>query len=236
MLVSHVSWGMRLCLGGWMKGVFMTSSVTRRAYWGVRTMVFALVFSIGLLAQSRPSAASTSASSVARDLNSTLVELMRAAPATSQDLANLPQQGGRLHWVTFWRGDKAHKTQMTAALRRNLQFAVPNLIHDAQASGGSISTTFELYKDLTVGCQSLDSLLPPGSRDGNNELTALRIDVSDMNRLREELSSYIQQTVSSIECKNPQLVTSAGRSPKRIVVDDNIPEKPSPKKRRPSNQ
>ena len=28
---------------------------------------------------------------------------------------------------------------MTAALRRNLQFAVPDLIHDAQASGGSIS-------------------------------------------------------------------------------------------------
>ncbi len=214
----------------------MTTSVTRRAYWGVRTMVFVLVFSIGLFAQSRPAAASTSASSVARDLNSTLVELMRAAPATSQDLANLQQQGGRLHWVTFWRGDKAHKTQMTAALRRNLQFAVPNLIHDAQASGGSISTTFKLYEDLTVVCESLDSLLPPGSREGNNELTALSNDVSDMNRLREELSSYIQQTAASIESKNPQLVSLAGRSLKRIVVDDNIPEKPSPRKRRPSNQ
>jgi hypothetical protein len=214
----------------------MTTSVTRRAYWGVRTMVFVLVFSIGLFAQSRPAAASTSAPSVARDLNSTLVELMRVAPATNQDLADLQQQGGRLRWVTFWRGDKAHKTQMTAALRRNLQFAVPNLIHDAQASGGSITTTFELYKDLTVVCESLDSLLPPGSRDGNNELTALRNDVSDMNRLREELSSYIQQTAASIESKNPQLVSSTGRSPKRIVVDDNIPEKPSPKKRRPSNQ
>jgi len=214
----------------------MTTSITRRAYWGVRTMVFVLVFSIGLFAQSRPAAASTSASSVARDLNSTLVELMRAAPATNQDLASLQQQGGRLHWVTFWRGDKAHKTQMTAALRRNLQFAVPNLIHDAQASGGSISTTFKLYNDLTVVCESLDSLLPPGSREGNNELTALRNDVSDMNRLREELSSYIQQTAASIESQNPPLVSSAGRSPKRIVVDDNIPEKPSPRKRRPSNQ
>src|SRR5260370_38915060 len=118
MLVSHVSWGMRLCLGGWMKGVFMTSSVTRRAYWGVRTMVFVLVFSIGLFAQSRPAAASTSASSVARDLNSTLVELMRAAPATSQDLANLPQQGGRLHWVTFWRGEKSPKTRLNQPSRR----------------------------------------------------------------------------------------------------------------------
>ena len=208
---------------------------TRRAYWGVLTMVFVLVFSIGLFAQSRPAAASTSASSVPRDLNSTLAELMRAAPATNQDLANLQQQGGRLHWVTFWRGDNAQKTQMTAALRRNLQFAVPDLIDDAQASGGSISTTFKLYKDLTVVCESLDSLLPPGSRESKTELT-LNNDLSDMNRLREELSSYIQQAAASIESKNAQLVSSAGRSPKRVVVDDNLPQKPSPRKRHPSSQ
>jgi hypothetical protein len=222
-------------LGQLDEGVFMTTTITRRAYWGVLTMVFVLVLSIGLFAQSRPAAASTSAPSVARDLNATLAELMRAAPATNQDLADL-QKGGRLHRVTFWRGDKSHKAQMTAALSRNLQFAVPNLIHDAQASGGSVSTTFKLYEDLSVVCESLDSLLPPGSRKGKNELTALNNDFSDMNRLREELSSYIQQTAASIESKNPQLVSSAGRYPKRIVVDDNIPEKPSPRKRRPSNQ
>jgi len=213
----------------------MATIITRRAYWGVLTMVFVLVFSMVLFAQSRPAAASTSASLVARDLNSTLAELMRAAPATNQDLANLQQQGGRLHWVTFWRGDKAHK-DMTEALRRNLEFAVPNLIRDAQASGGSISTTFKLYKDLTVVCESLESLFPPGSRDGKTELTALSNDLSDMNRLREELASYIEQAASLIESKNPQLVFSAGQSPKRVIVDDNIPEKPSPRKRHPSNQ
>jgi hypothetical protein len=214
----------------------MTTTITRRAYWGVLTTVFVLVFSTGLFAQSRPAAVLTSASSVAPDLNSTLTQLTRSAAATNQDLANLQQQGGRLHWVTFWRGDKAHKPQMTAALRRNLQFAVPNLIHDAQASGGTISTTFKLYKDLTVVCESLDSLLPHGSREDKTELTALSNDLSDINRLREELSSYIQQTAASIESKNPQLVSSASRPPKRIIVDDNIPEKPSPRKHRPSSQ
>src|SRR5262245_13221564 len=106
------------------------TATARREYWGVLIMVFVLFFAIGLFAQSRPAAALASPSTVARDLNSTLAELARAAPATSQDLANL-QQGGRLHWVTFWQGDKAQKTKMTAALRRNLQFAVPDLIHDA---------------------------------------------------------------------------------------------------------
>ena len=208
------------------------ATTARRAYWGVLVMVSVLVFSIGLFAQS-PASVSTPPSPVARDLNATLAELVRVAPATSQDLTDLQQHGSRLHWVTFWQGDKARKAKMTAALRRNLQFAVPDLIHDAKASGGSISTTFKLYKDLTLVCESLDSLLPPDSQDGKTELTALRNDVSDMNRLREELSSYIEQTATSMDA---QLVSSAGRSPKRVIVDDNIPEKPSPRKRRPSNQ
>ena len=59
------------------------TTTTRRAYWGVLVMVFVLVFSIGLFAQSRPAAVSTSPSPVARDLNTTLAELMRASPATS---------------------------------------------------------------------------------------------------------------------------------------------------------
>jgi hypothetical protein len=214
---------------------YMATTITRRAYCVV-TIVFVLVFRIGLFAQSRPAAASTSASSVARDLNSTLAELIRVAPATNQDLAYLQQQGGRLRWVTFWRGEKANNAQMEEALRRNLQFAVPSLIHDTQVSGGSISTTLKLYRDLTVVCESLDSLLPPGSRESKTELTALSNDLSDMNRLREDLFSNIQQTAASMESKNQQVLSSTGRSPKRIIVDDNIPEKPSPKKRRPSNQ
>jgi hypothetical protein len=213
---------------------FMATTITRRAYWVVTT-VFVLIFSIGLFGQSRPAAISTPASSVARDLNSTLAELIRVAPATNQDLEYLQQQGGRLRWVTFWRGEKANNAKMEEALRRNLRFAVPSLIHDTQVSGGSISTTLKLYRDLTVVCESLDSLHPPGSRESKTELTALSNDLSDMNRLREDLFSYIQQTAASLESKNQQLLSSAGRSPKRIIVDDNVPEKPSPKKR-PSNQ
>src|SRR6266566_4407275 len=117
-------------LGRLDEGVCFMTTTTRRVYCGVLVMVFVLVFSIGLFAQSRPAAVSTSPSPVARDLNTTLAELMRASPATSQDLMNLQQQGGRLHRVTFWRGDKAQKAKMTAALRRNLQFAVPDLIHE----------------------------------------------------------------------------------------------------------
>src|SRR5260370_12026507 len=103
-------------LGRLDKGVCFMTTATRRAYWGVLVMVFVLVFSIGLFAQSRPAAASTSPSPVARDLNTTLAELMRASPATSQDLTNLQQQGGRLPRVIFCRGDQIHHAKFTTTL------------------------------------------------------------------------------------------------------------------------
>src|SRR5437867_5850985 len=198
-------------LGRLDEGVCFMTTTTRRAYWGVLVMVFVLVSSIGLFAQSRPAAVSTSPSPVARDLNTTLAELMRASPATSQDLTNLQQQGGRLHRVTFWRGDKAQKAKMTAALRRNLQFAVPDLIHDAQASGGSISTTFKLYKDLTVVCESLDSLLPPGSREGKTELTALSNDLPTLIGSRQGWFSIFSRTRPRREKKRLRPASPSGR-------------------------
>lgn len=207
----------------------MATTLARRVYGRILTAGFVLAFSMGLFAQSgQPSP-------VARDLNLTLGELARVAPATSQDLdlVNQQQAGGILHWVTFWREDRAQNARMSEALRRNLQFAVPDLIRDAQASGGSISTTFKLYNDLTVVCESLNSLFRPGSRESN--VTALNNDIADMNRLREELSSYIQQAAASIDTRNPQLLSSAGR-PKRIIVDDDIPDKPAPRKHRPSSR
>ena len=210
-------------------------TTTCLARWSFFVTVFVLVCSNGSFAQSRPAAGSSSAAPVARDLNSILAELMRTSPATSQDLTDLEQPGGMLHRVTFWRGENTQKTKMISALRRNLRSAVPDLIHDAQGSGGSISTTFKLYKDLTVVCESLDSLLPTGSRENKGELKALSSDISDMNRLTEELSVYIQQTAASMDSRNAQLA-SAGRLPKKVIVDDTIPEKPSAAKRRSSNQ
>lgn len=197
-----------------------------RAYWGVLTVV--LVVIPGLFAQ-RPA-------TTTRDLNATLADLIRVAPATSQDLGVLQQHSGKFHSVAFWQGNKAHKVQMTTALRRNLEFAVPSLVQDAQASGGSISKTFALYKDLTVVCESLDSMLAPGSREGNKDLAALNNDLSDMNRLKEELSAYIERTAASMENKNSPFLSSSGRPVKKIIVDDTVPEKPAPKKRAPSKQ
>ena len=196
-------------------------------------IILIFVFSLGLWAQSRPVAYNAPAAP-ARDLNSSLDELLRVAPATNQDLTGLPQPG-RFSWIMFWRRDTAHTAQVSAALRRNLESAVPNLVHETQASGGTIASTFKLYNDLSVVCESLDTVVSAGSRASKPEYKSLANDLSDLNRIREELSSYIQHTAASLESAHPELLSSAGH-PKKIIIDDNIPDKPRTKKHRPSNQ
>jgi hypothetical protein len=188
------------------------------------TIAFVVTFSFALFAQTR------AAGVAPRDLPATLGDVLRVAPATIQDL-DIAGQHGKLHWVTFWRSDKANAETMEA-LRRNLEVVVPNLVQDAKASGGSVSTTFKLYNDLTAVCHSLESLLPRGS-ETKSELAALNNDLADMNRLKQELSSYIERAAVSYENRNPQMYTSSSapsaRVPKRIV-DDTVPDKPAPKK------
>ncbi len=218
-------------LGPLYEGVcFMVPILTRRAH--RLTLAFVVTFSFATFAQTRQAAVAP----VPHDLPSTLGELSRVAPATIQDL-DLAQQshGSKLHRVTFWRGDKAPNPEVVEALRKNLQLAVPTLIRDTQASGGSISAAFKLFNDLTAVCHSLDSLLPPGSQD-KSDFAALHNDLADLNRLKDDLSSYIEQTAVSYERRNPQLYTSAaptGRVPKRII-DDTVSDNSSAKKRRAS--
>ena len=188
------------------------------------TIAFVVTFSFSLFAQTRQAVVAP------RELPATLNEVLRVAPGTIQDL-DIAGQHGKLHWVAFWHSDKA-SAQTMEALRRNLEVVVPNLVQDAKASGGSVSTTFKLYNDLTAVCHSLESLLPRGS-ETKSELAALNTDLADMNRLKQELSSYIERAAVAYESRNPQMYTSSaapsGRVPKRIV-DDTVPDKPAAKK------
>ncbi|HLJ26995.1 MAG TPA: hypothetical protein VKY85_09835 [Candidatus Angelobacter sp.] len=197
------------------------------------TIIFVFVFSLGSFGQSRLAATYDPALPGEHDLNSSLAELTRVAPATNQDLTSLHVSAGKIRRLEFWRRDSAHKAQIAVALRRNLQFAVPTLVRDTQASHGSISTTFKLYNDLSVVCESLDSLVSPGSRGNKEEYAALARDLSDLDRIREELSSHIQHTAALLESGNPSLVLSAGRAPKKIIVDDAVPEKRTLRKKIP---
>lgn len=208
----------------------MSNSVHFRAYKPAVAIVFLCLFSSLLFGQTRLAVSYNPTLPPQRDLNSSLTDLMRVAPLTDHDLATVHTRG-KLGWLAFWNRNGAHKAQIAAALRRNLQNAVPSLVQDTQASHGSISATFKLFNDLSVVCESLDSLLPTGASANKPEYANLSKDLSDLTRIREELSSHIQQSAALLEGKNPNLLSAAGH-PKKIIIDDNVPDKPSARKHR----
>ena len=172
-----------------------------------------------------------SAPPLRRDLSSSLTELQRVASATDKDIASLGIDKPKSSWKTLWISSGSHKqqAQMATSLQRNLELAMPELIHDVQTSRGSLSSTFKLYNDLNAVHQTLESLVQSMDTHSKNPVAAsLTDDLSTMGRIRQQLSSYIQGVSASMESGTK--VASAAPSGttvttvngvKKIIVDDN---------------
>jgi len=187
------------------------------------------------------------------DLNSTLIDLDRVSQAVQNDIANLRVDKWKSGWKSgFLKGSsqKEQAQQAAGSLQRNLANALPGLIHDVQSSRGSIATTFRLYDDVSLVCETLDSLINASEAAGKkNDAAPLGDDYSALTRIRRSLSAYIQQSAATWETKGKMPVASfttpaapprqAGSSPsqivttdqgvKKIIIDDTVPEKkPAP--------
>jgi hypothetical protein len=174
--------------------------------------------------------------------------------ALQNDIANLHVDRWKSGWKSgFLKGSsqKEQAQQAAGSLERNLANALPGLIHDVQSSRGSIATTFRLYDDVSLVCETLDSLVNTSEAAGKkNDAAALAEDYSALTRIRRSLSTYIQQSAFTWETKgkmpaasfsapataparqasaaSPQIVTT-DQGVKRIIIDDTVPEKkPAP--------
>ena len=205
-------------------------------------------------AQSRYAQRMQAAVSGRTDLNSTLIDLDRVSQAVQNDIANLHVDRWKSGWKSgFLKGSsqKEQAQQAAGSLERNMANALPGLIHDVQSSRGSIATTFRLYDDVSLVCETLDSLVNTSEAAGKkNDAAALAEDYSALTRIRRSLSTYIQQSAFTWETKgkmpaasfsapataparqasaaSPQIVTT-DQGVKRIIIDDTVPEKkPAP--------
>lgn len=151
--------------------------------------------------------------------------------------------------------------QTAVSIKRNLVGALPSLIGEVRTTHGNASVTFKLYDDLSVVCEALDSLLSATETYGKKEeYGPLAKDFSALTQIRRHLSSYIQIRTSAMEARNTVTYASSAprrssdairrkktrtiaendssisqhsamQLPKKIVVDDNVPEqKPAKKK------
>jgi len=213
-------------------------------------VVFCLSLSLAAQSRSKRSHAGTTpvaasmAPVVLPDISTSLVDLDRVSQATQSDISGVRidkwKSGGS--WKTAFIKRHVHKQQAenaAAALQKNLTESLPGLIRDVQNSRGSVSTTFKLYDDLSLVCELLDSLVSATESNGKkDEYGPLADDFSALIRIRRDLSTYVQQAAAAVETRgklpyaaasSPAATTS--QLPKKIIVDDTVPEKKPAKKK-----
>ena len=174
-------------------------------------------------AKAKPDLATAVSAPAWTDVNGSLERLEQVRAAAEADIADLDVGRWKTGWKTAWLKSSSHKQQavgLAASLEHNLRDAMPDLIRDAQNSRGGVGATFKLYNNVNVVYESLESLVEITNSYGRKgESAQIAADYAALGRLRQELSGYIQQTAASLEPVRPVTL------PKKIIVDDNVPEK-----------
>jgi hypothetical protein len=214
-------------------------------------LVFSL--SLSLAAQSRGRTQSGPAP-VRSDLTSMLLDLDRASAATLTDISHLHIERWKGGWKSGFTTSSAHKNhaeQAAGSLQRNLKGPLPELVRDALNSRGGLAPTFKVYEDVSLVCETLDTLVIAAEQYGNrkDEYEPLAIDFTALTRLRRGLSSYILQRASAADnggiggspaaftAYSSEPLGTTGDMPRKIIIDDDAPpaKKPvaTPKKKAP---
>jgi len=168
--------------------------------------------SISLAGQSRVPHTQAFAAAGHTDLNSTLINLDRVSQAMQTDIARLDVEKWKSGWKSGFLKGSSHKEQAQQAagsLQRNLANALPGLMQDVQTSRGGIAATFRLYDDVSLVCETLDSLITASEAAGKKgDAAPLVEDYSALTRIRRSLSTYIQQSASTWETRGKMPVAS----------------------------
>lgn len=189
-------------------------------------VLFILCAALTLAAQT-PAAAPRPMQSAAPSLDSIVTGIQQATQAANLDI-------GRLR-IDRWKAEATEKAQMQQiadSLRKNLTYAVPDLISEVRSSRGSVSSTFKLYHNLNVVFEYMNSLTDAaGSMGKKEEYDPLSSDATALDKARQHLSTYIEQAAASLESKikaaaSPTPTPASATGPKKIIVDDEASQKP----------
>jgi len=136
------------------------------------------------------------------DLNATLTDADHVVATTNTDLASLQVEKWSGGWKTEWTKKSSHKQQagQTADSVKQLAASLPPRLAEVRASHGSVGSAFKLYNDLTMVCENLDTLVEATHAYGKkDEYSRLSADYSNMLRVRNNFSSYVEQRAQMID-------------------------------------
>jgi hypothetical protein len=170
--------------------------------------------------------------SQAPELNAIVLQVQQATSSASINIGKLR--------IEKWKTDSGQKQQLQQiadSLQKNIANAMPGLINDVSGSKGSALTSFKLYHNLNVLYEFLSGLADAaGSLGKREEYEPLATDAAAIDTARQNLSTYIEQTVGKLESANRAL---AGTNPaqshqpgtvvpgrKVVVIDETDPAPP----------
>lgn len=157
----------------------------------------------------QPVQAPANAQPAQANINLIIEQLQRAILSTNADLGKLR--------IEKWKTDSDQKQQfkkMADSIQRNVTYAVPGLIEDVESSHGSVSATFKLYHNMTIVYEYLSSLTDAAGAAGKGEeYEPLAKDAAALDSVRQNLSTYIEQTASQIETQRRAPVPAPDAAP-----------------------
>jgi hypothetical protein len=134
----------------------------------------------------------------APDLNAIVLQVQQATSSASVNIGKLRIE----KWKTD-TGQKQQLQQIADSLQKNIANAMPGLINDVSGSKGSALTSFKLYHNLNVLYEFLSGLADAaGSLGKREEYEPLATDAAAIDTARQNLSTYIEQTVGKLESAN----------------------------------
>jgi hypothetical protein len=170
-------------------------------------------------------------------LTNLLAQLQATAAKSDSDL-------GRLR-VDKWKTEAASRQQAQATLtsvRRNLDYAIPELLQQLQSQPSSLAANFRLYRNLNALYETFSSLVESAGVFGaTDQYSPLAADISQLDQLRHQFAERMDLLAAARDAELLRLrtqspVTATKPAATKIVVDDNQPPAAAKKKPRPSPQ
>jgi hypothetical protein len=187
-----------------------------------------------IAAQSAPQATAPVPWASASEVNGLLSQLESTAQSTTADLGKTR--------IEKWKTDSGNKREAQGnsdSITRNMQTALPALINAVRSSPENLAATFKLYRNLDALHDVLATVTEStGAFGSKNDFEALSNDFNSLDRIRRDLADRLETLSTNKEAEiarlhsQVQAAQANAAPPKKVIVDDNEPEKkPAHKKK-----
>lgn len=194
----------------------------------------------GAMAQPQTQPSPNPPASQGPDLNAIVLQIQHATSSASVNIGKLR--------IEKWKTDSGQKQQLQQiadSLQKNIANAMPGLIDNVSGSKGSALASFKLYHNLNVLYEFLSGLADAtGSLGRREEYEPLAADAAALDTARQNLSTYIEQTVGKLEtvARQQAAATPSQGQPgavvpgkKVVVINENDPP-PTKKRAKPTKK